>query len=437
MRYTTKLAYEHSPFYRNKFKTLGITPDDVQDSDTLTKYIKKGLRLTRNELLSQFDKVITAYASTVPVSEIWSSGSTGAPKRIWYAPDDFKRSYEQVRLAYNAAGLGPGDYVINVFSPPPNASGPMAQRAGLDMGLHMLQMGVPMPADRLINVMKMCKPKGLFAISTRMNQIPGEIAQTGIKASDLNLKVLFTAGEPYSKEKKAIIERDWGGTYVADAWASAEVSIMGYMSENCNSNGLHVTENRLLFDVVDPETLESMPAGKIGVDLITTLYDEGEKPATILIGYSHNDLIKFLDIDRCKCGRTYRMIEWPLVRRDDIIHVAGQNLNVRLGTEATISKYSFLTMEYLAIYKPINEKRTRPVIEIRIEGNGKINDVQEKDKIDMERSIWSGVISNPAAESMVFTQSEATVNIVEKGQLFKGFEQYQKPGKPIRLIKIL
>jgi phenylacetate-CoA ligase len=128
IKYTVKLAYNHSPFYRNKFDILGIKPDDINDSKSLAMYIRKGLRLTKDELIKDFDKVITDYSSSLSISEIWSSGSTGSPKRVWYAPDDFKRSYDQVKLAYNAMGLSRGDYVVNIFSPPPNASGLMANR---------------------------------------------------------------------------------------------------------------------------------------------------------------------------------------------------------------------------------------------------------------------------------------------------------------------
>ena len=436
IKYTLELAYNHSPIYRSKFDALGIKPDAITDSESLAFYIRKGLRLTKEELIKDFRKVVMDYSNTIPITELWSAGSTGAPKRVWYGPDDLKRSYEQVMLSYNAMGLSRGDYVVNIFSPPPNSSGPLAQQAGIDMGLHMLQMGVQMPTDRLLQIIKMCNPKSIFAISTRMNQLPEEIEKTGENVRDLGIESLLTGGESYSKEKKQSIKSRWGNICVSDVWASTEASVMGYMDNNCNSSGMHIVENRLLIDAVDSETLESVGVGKVGIDLITTLYDEDERPATVLIGYSHNDLIKILDLDKCSCGRTYKMIEWPITRKDDIIHLAGQNINFRLGTEASISEHSFLTGEYMAIYMPINLTRTKPYLEIRIESRIPVSDISRNEKVELENDIWSNVISNPAAEGIIFSQSDAKIQIVERGELFKGYEKHNKPGKPVRLIKL-
>lgn len=436
IEYTIQLAYNHSPFYRKKFDSLGLKPERIVDGDSLLTAIRKGLRLTKGELLSEFSRVVTDYVSDISVAEIWSSGSTGAPKRVWYAPDDLRRSYGQVRLAYNAMGLCPGDYVVNMFSPPPNASGPLSYAAGLDMGLHMLQLAIPLKTDRLLQVIKMTKPKSLFAISTRMNQLPTEIEQIGEKASNLGLDCVLTGGEPYSKEKRAIIQGEWGNVYVADVWASAEASVLGYTSEDCHIFGMHIPENRLLVEAVDPDTLEPVGKGQIGVDLVTTLYDVGERPATILIGYSHNDSIKVLDVNKCDCGRSFKMIEWPLLRREDILCVSGQNLDVRLGTESAICKYPFLTKEYLIIHRPIDGRRLKPYLEIRIEANKRDADLSESAKQDVRREIWSKVISNPAAEDIVFSQSETQVQFFDRGNLFQGYEEYFKPSKPVRIITL-
>lgn len=436
IRHTVQLAYDHSRFYRGKFDSIGIKPHNIVNSGSLLAAIKKGLRLTRKDLLGEFDSVVTDYVAALPAMEIWSSGSTGAPKRVWYAPDDLRRSYEQCKLAYNAMGLCPGDYVVNMFSPPPNSSGPLSFAAGTDMGLHMLQLAIPLKADRLIQIVKMTRPKSLFAISTRMNQLPMEIEQVGEKASNLGIKCVLTGGEPYTKEKRAIIQREWGNVYAADVWASAEASVMGYTSEDCHIFGMHIPENRLFIEAVNPDTLEPVKRGQEGVDLVTTLYDVGETPAIILIGYSHNDNIKVLDISKCDCGRSYKMIEWPLVRREDILCVAGQNLNAGLETESVLCNYPFLTKEYLIIFKPIAGTRVRPFLEIRIEADKSALDISDTTKLKVQREIWSRVISNPAAEDIVFSQTETAVKFCSRGDLFQGHEKYFKPGKPVRLIAL-
>ncbi len=301
----------------------------------------------------------------------------------------------------------------------------------------MLQMAVSLPPDRLLKTIEMCKPKSLFAISTRMNQLPEEIERTGKNVKSLGLKSLLTGGESYSREKGENIKKEWGNISVNDVWASTEGSVMGYMNDKCNFSGMHLAENRLLIDAVDSESLESVGIGNVGMDLVSTLYNDGERPATILLGYSHNDSIRILDVDRCGCGRTYKMIEWPLIRREDIVQVAGQNVNARLGVESAIcNRYPFLTKEYLTIYKTIDVNLKRPHLEIRIEAKDSVSAISENERRDVARNIWSYVISNPAAESMIFSQSEAKVQFMDRGRLFEGYEQYNKPGKPVRLIRI-
>jgi len=431
IRSTAELAYRHSPFWKRKFDQLRMKPEDIRDQESLLEANRKGLRISREEIIKDFPSLVTDLVSNLYVEEIWTSGSTGLPKRIWFSKDDFKRSYEQVSLLYNAMGLSPGDYVLNLFSPDPNASGTMSKEAAKDFGLHMLHISIGLPPDKLLQIIKYRRPQSLFALGTKAYQLPRQIEALGEKAGNLGIESILLGGEPCTKERKNVIERDWNAS-VIDCLASAELSVFGYQTLGCNADIMHVPENRVFVNFVDPKTLDPVNKEEKGVDLVSTLYDLDEKPAMILLGYSLGDTSRLLDSKECNCGRTYKQIEWPVFRNDYTVHMAGQNIYPVLGTESAIADSPFLTGEYLTIYKEASGPQRKPYLEVRVETK---KSVPEGDRKKLEEKIWSYVISNPAAYDIVMAQSELVLKFMETGQLFNGLESYQKPGKPIRLIK--
>jgi phenylacetate-CoA ligase len=431
IRSTVELAYNHSSFWKRKFDQLGMKPEDIQTQESLLGANRKGLRVTREEFFHDFSSLVTDLVSDRYVEEIWTSGSTGLPKRVWFSKDDFKRSYEQVSLLYNAMGLSTGNYVLNLFSPDPNASGTMSKEAAKDFGLHMLHIGVGLPPDKLLKIIKFQKPQSVFALGTKAYQLPRQIEELGEKASDLGIESILLGGEPCTIKRRNVIERDWKASII-DCLASAELSVFGYQTLGCNKDVMHIPENRLFVNFVDPKTLDPVDNEEKGVDLVSTLYDLDEKPAMILLGCSLGDSSRLLDSKKCNCGRTYKQIEWPVCRNDYTVHMAGQNVYPVLGVESAIADSPFLTGEYVTMYKEASGPQRRPYLEVRIEAKG---NVPENEKKQIEEKIWSYVISNPAAYNIVASQSDLLLKIMERGHLFEGLETYQRPGKPIRLIK--
>jgi phenylacetate-coenzyme A ligase PaaK-like adenylate-forming protein len=196
---------------------------------------------------------------------------------------------------------------------------------------------------------------------------------------------------------------------------------------------MHVPENRLFLNFVDPKTLDPVSKEEKGVDLISTLYDVGEKPAVILLGYSHGDLGRILDSTGCNCSRTYKQMEWPVFRNDYIVKIAGQNTYPVMGTEAAIVDSPFLTGEYTSITREFSESSIRPYLEIRVEKRGPIPETERK---KLEQKIWTYVISNPGAEGIVNSNADFVLKFTERGCLYEDLEKYVKPGKPIRLIRM-
>ena len=111
-------TYEYSPFYRRKFKEMGLHPWDVRGLEDLPKLpftCKQDLR--DNYPFGMF---------TVPMSEIVrvhaSSGTTGKPTVVGYTRNDLNMWAEVVTRTLCMAGVHQDDILsgTNYVSNPPN-----------------------------------------------------------------------------------------------------------------------------------------------------------------------------------------------------------------------------------------------------------------------------------------------------------------------------
>ena len=434
IRSTVKLAYEHSPFWKRKFDALNIKPSNITDQDSLLKANKKGLTVSDQELINELNYLATDFVGDSYIEELWTSGTRGRPKRMLYGPYDIKRSNEQIQLAYNAMGLSTGDYVLNLFSPYPYASGPLSLACARYMKLHSLKISSPISTDGLLQTIKIGNPKSLFIAANRARQVAQESESFGEKLNNLGIETVFTGGETCTKEKQDKISDEWGAD-TFDTWASTELSAFGYQTKDCNQNTMHIAENRVFLNIVDPATLDPVSKEERGVDLVSTLYDVGEKPAMILLGYSHGDSSKVIDSIRCNCGRTYKQVAWPIDRSDEVVKMAMHNIFPVSGTESAIVGSPFLTGEFCCKYVEPKELMRRQSLEIRVET--KMN-IPEDEKCKLTDKILKYVISDPATHEIIMSQAIFSIEFVDKGRIYFGWEDYLRPkrAKPLRLIKV-
>jgi phenylacetate-CoA ligase len=85
--------------------------------------------------------------------------------------------------------------------------------------------------------------------------------------------------------------------------------------------GLHMFEDHFLPEIINPVTLEPLPAGETGELVITTL----TKEAFPLLRYRTRDLTS-LNYAPCKCGRTIVRMNRVQGRSDDMLIIRGVNV---------------------------------------------------------------------------------------------------------------
>ena len=107
-----------------------------------------------------------------------------------------------------------------------------------------------------------------------------------------------------------------------DTYGLSEIQGPGVASECIEGQaGLHGWEDHFLFEVIDPESGESLPMGEVGELVITTL----TKKALPMIRYRTRDVTRLSD-EPCVCGRTHVRILRITGRDDDMLIVRGVNV---------------------------------------------------------------------------------------------------------------
>lgn len=153
------------------------------------------------------------------------------------------------------------------------------------------------------------------------------------------------AGEPGGSipATRAAVEEIWG----ADLYDFYGISdIFGACAGMCpEKDGLHLAEDHIYMEVIDPLTLDPVADGKPGELVLTTL----QKTARPMIRFRTGDIVTRYT-EPCACGRTFSRFSVQ-GRIDDMIIVSGVNL-FPSDIEYVVRDIPALTGEYrIVVYE--------------------------------------------------------------------------------------
>ena len=137
---------------------------------------------------------------------------------------------------------------------------------------------------------------------------------------DTKLHTVCIGAEPHSEEQRKRIEKLLG-VKAYNCFGMSEMNGPGVAFECKEQNGLHIWEDYVIPEIIDPVTLEPVPDGEVGELVLTTINRE----AMPLLRYRTRDLTCFLPGD-CPCGRTHRRLARFKGRSDDMIILKGVNI---------------------------------------------------------------------------------------------------------------
>lgn len=334
-----ELAYRNSPYYGARFREYGVLPSDLNNLEDLWKFPFIDKKIERDRQVASpllGDLVAVEEKDVVFVSA--SSGSTGVPTLSPFTKEDFYEFQDVESRLFWAAGMRPTDRYVHALNFTLFVGGPDVIGAQ-NLGALCLWVGT-IPSERLLFILKEFQPTIIWTTPSYAWYL-GETAQKqGINLhTDLSIRKIIVAGEPGGSipATRKAIEELWN----ADLYDFFGISdIFGACAGMCDKkDGLHLAEDHIYVEVIDPGTLEPVPDGQKGELVFTTL----RKRARPLIRFRTGD-IGLVNREQCECGRTHARIS-VTGRIDDMIIVSGVNV-FPSDIEYVVRNIPSLTGEY-------------------------------------------------------------------------------------------
>lgn len=307
--------YSFSPFYHRRMEETHVHPDDIRslaDIGKLPFMYKRDLRDNYP------DKLFVATQDELVRYHV-SSGTTGKPTVVGYTERDLENWTVSLARALVSCGLGRGD-VMQVSYGYGLFTGGLGLHYGAErIGATVLPTSVG-NTERQIELMQDLKTTAIACTPSYLLHM-GEVAEKmGISIKkDTLLRTGILGAEPWSEQMRQRIQ-DWLGIRAYDIYGTSELS--GPMFCECaEQKGFHVWGDLAYVEILDPDTLEPLPAGERGEMVITML----QKEALPLIRYRIGD-ISSIDDSVCACGRTHPRVQRITGRVDDMLIIRGINV---------------------------------------------------------------------------------------------------------------
>ena len=315
LKETVAWVSERVPFYKQKLENLGITADSIK---TLADVAKLPFTV-KNDLRDNYPFGLCA----VPLKEVVrihaSSGTTGKPITGPYTAEDLEQWSECMARGLWAAGVRKGDLVQNAYG-----YGLFTGGLGFHQGATLIGCTiVPTSSgltERQVMLMKDFGTTVLFSTPSYALTIAEQAESMKIDVRKLPLRIGVFGAEPWTVAMRKEIEERLG-IKAMEAFGLTELCGPGAAFDCEAQDGLHISEDHFLAEIVDPATLEPLPIGEQGELVLTSL----QRRAMPMLRYRSKDITK-LRRETCSCGRTLIKMNKITGRSDDMLIISGVNV---------------------------------------------------------------------------------------------------------------
>lgn len=266
-----------------------------------------------------------------------SSGTTGTPVIVPYTAKDVDDWAEQFKRCYEFAGVTNRDRIQITPGYGLWTAGIGFQAWVERLGATAIPMG-PGNTEKQLQFMVDLQSTVICAISSYALLLAEQVEKRGLR-DKIALKHGVIGSERWGAKIRQRI-MDGLGIDCYDIYGLTEVYGPG-IGISCKHNcGMHIWDDYVYVEIVNPATGAPVPDGEWGEICLTTLVKEGAP----LIRFRTHDLTRIIP-GECPCGSRYPRIDTIQGRSDDMFKIHGVNVFPR-QIEEVLALYPQLSSEY-------------------------------------------------------------------------------------------
>ncbi len=350
---TVKREYENVPVYRERMDAAGVKPEDIRSLEDL-KYLPF---MEKTDLRDYYPFGLLASPKKDIVRIHGSSGTTGKPIVSGYTRNDVDVWSEMMARTLTAAGATSEDIVQVTYGLGLFTGGFGAYQGADKLGA----MVIPMSSGNTQRQIMMMKDLGatiLCCTPSYASYLGETVREMGIDPKkDLKLKAGCFGAEPWTEEMRQRIEQLLE-IDACDIYGLTEIAGPGVAFECLEKNGMHINEDHVIAEIIDPTTGEQLPYGRHGELVFTTITKTGMP----MMRYRTHDICT-LTADKCACGRTLARMGRIVGRTDDMLVIRGVNV-FPSQIESVLVGADGVAPHYMLIVDRVNSSDT---LEVQVE----------------------------------------------------------------------
>lgn len=339
---TVAHVYKNVPLYKARMDEAGVKPEDIKSIDDL-----RLLPFTnKTDLRDEFPFGLFAVDKSEIVRIQGSSGTTGKPIVSGYTQNDVDVWTEMVARSLTAAGASKDDIIQVTYGYGLFTGGLGAHQGASAVGA----MVVPMSSGNTQRQLMMMHDLGatMLCCTPSYAIFLGEsLREMGYDPKEFKLKSGCFGAEPWTEEMREKLENLFD-INAYNIYGLTEIAGPGVAFECVAKDGMHINEDHVIAEIVDPKTGEPLPYGEFGELVFTTITKTGMP----MIRYRTHDICK-LDETPCACGRTHVRMSRITGRTDDMLIIRGVNV-FPSQIEEVLLKIPGVSPHYMLVVDRVN-----------------------------------------------------------------------------------
>jgi phenylacetate-CoA ligase len=322
-------AYEHVQYYKQLFKTQGITPDDIKsiyDFQQLPFLTKEIVQKYSNELKA------TNYPA-YKFEETSTGGSTGyllrfdIEKGVWFA-----KHLAYMKILIERAGCHIMDRSVQIIGrEKPWEYRPLSRTLVLS-SYHMTDQNLPI----YLNKIRGLQPQYFIGYPSAITMLATYMKHNSFDLKEL--KAIFCFGENIYDWQREFLEKFFK-CRVHGQYGHREQCILAGTCEK--SNSYHIFPDYGFVELIDRNGQQVTKDGETG-EIVATGFHTGIFP---FIRYKTEDIATY-STDHCECGRNYPLFKSIEGRIQDFLVSKTKRLVPLMGVLQLIAKSSPNMKEY-------------------------------------------------------------------------------------------